>query len=278
MVHEDDGKRRRSVAGGAGWLPLLAFLALTAAACGDSSTGPESEVPLTVSATASGQFAPASAADAGTAGVDRSLRASPDVRAVVTSTDTAGNELTLERAMVVIGAALLRPEGTDSCGAGGSCPQVAAGPFLLEVPLDGSVNTVGPVGRVPPDVYDAARFQLRLAQASDGAVVDSFPELEGSSVLVQGSYNGSPFTFTFATESVVGLDLAPSLVVEERRAGVNVTIKAEVGEWFVTSEGVLMDPASAAGDVIAASVLQSLTAYPDLDSDGSPDGTTPVGG
>lgn len=267
----------------AGWL-LLPMLALAASGCGDSGSEPESLVTLSISTTASGQRAPASRlaagdGDGGTPRVDASPRRSAGVSPVVSAQDTAGNTVTVESVFLVVGSVEIRPAGIDSCESDGDCVRVADQALLLPIPLDNSVHTVNPAGRLEPVEYGGIRLRLRTAEASDGAVVDSFPQLEGASMLLEGTYNDSSFALAAGSDSPVVLDLSPPLDLSGGPAAANVTIMAESRSWFFSDEGVLMDPASSGtADQVADNVAESLTAYPDRDADGSPDGTGPVGG
>lgn len=267
----------------AGWV-LLPLLTLAAAGCGDSGSEPESRVTLSISTTATGQQAPASRLATGVGDgeaprVEAPPRRSPDASAVVSAQDTAGNTVTVASAFLVVGSIAVRPAGTDACGGDGACVRVADQALLLPVPLNNSVHTVNPAGRLEPVAYAGVRLQLRTAEASDGAVVDSFPQLEGASMLLQGTYNDSSFVLAAGSDSPVALELSSTLDLSGGAASTNVTISAESRSWFFSDEGVLMDPASpGAGEQVADNVVESLSAFPDQDADGSPDGSGPVGG
>lgn len=268
----------------AGWV-LLPLLALAASGCGDTGSEPESRVTLSISTTASGQRAPASRLATGdgdgeaSRGVEAPPRRSAGVSGAVTSQDTAGNTVTVESVFLVVGSIEVRPGGADSCGSDGACVRVADQALLLPIPLDNSVHTVNPAGRLEPVAYEGMRLQLRTAEESDGAVVDSFPQLEGASMLLEGTYNDSSFALAAGSDSPVVLDLSPPLDLSGGPASANVTIMAESRSWFFSDEGVLMDPASpGAGEQVADNVVESLSAFPDRDADGSPDGAGPVGG
>lgn len=269
--------------GRAAWL-LLPLLALAAPGCGDSGAEPEELVTLSISTAASGQQVPTSAVPApDAAGVAPREGAAPadgrDVSAVVAVQDTAGNEATIDGMALVVGSIEIRPAGTSSCEGGGDCVQVADQPLFLPVPLDGSVHTVNPAGRLEAAPYGGIHLQLRTVEESDGAVVDSFPEIEGASMLLEGTYNDSSFVLAAGSDAPVALDLSSSLDLSGAPSSANITILADSRSWLVSDEGVLMDPdSSGVAREVADNVIESLSAFPDEDADGSPDGSGPVGG
>ena len=274
-------------ASGAGrWAALVAAVALAATGCGDSSTGPQPAVPLALSTALSGNTAPASVGPADAPGVsatrtaDASMGTSGDVRGSVTAVDGAGNELVLDVAVVLIQNIQLHRQGGEDCGSGDACVATERQRVLLQMPMDtaADVKSMGPVGQIDADVYDELRFELGRVQSSDSAAVDSFPELEGASVLIQGSYNGNDFTFTSDLETAASVTLSPVLDVSESPPATNITLEAPVTRWFVDSSNVLVDPRTADADAIARDLAESFTGFPDADADGEPDQSTPVSG
>lgn len=268
------------------WVAVIAALSLAAAGCGDSSTGPPPAVPLAISTTLMQQSAPASVGPATTPGLsaaeaDASLRASRDVRRSVTAVDGAGDTLTLDLAVVLIENIQVHRRGAAECGSGDACVAAELERLLLQLPMDTAtdVRSMGLVGQIDADVYDELRFEVGRVQASDTAVVDSFPNLEGASMLIEGSYNGEAFTFTSDLERAVTVTLTPVLDVSDSPTATNVTLSAPVARWFIGSDNTFMDPRSAgAADTIARAVAESFTGFPDQDADGEPDRSSPFSG
>lgn len=257
---------------------LVLLLAL--GACGEG-TAPPPAVPLAISTTVSARVAPASVGNAGGPAVgaasgDRSLEVSRDASGSITATDSEGNELTVDLALLLVEGIRLRPRGVASCGDGESCERVN-GALLLRVPLDGSVRSRGPVGQMAATVYEEVQFRLRPATASDTAVVDSFPGLEGSSVLVEGTYNGESFTYTASVSTRAELSISPPMDLSASPSAANLTLSAPVSGWFLGDDQTLVDPRAAGGGV-AEKMATSLAAFPDMDADGNPDPSGPFGG
>lgn len=274
----DDARPVRDRAGGR-WIPLLAIVALAAAACGDDTTGPGvgDDVTLAISMSVEGQFSPASIGTGAPPLADVSGGTPREVRGAVSTSDSAGNSVTVERAVLLIESIRLRPAGVDACGTG-ECATASEDPIVLSLPLADSLATINPVGQVPPELYDGIHFRLRRAEGPGGGVGSDVPGLGGSSVLVQGTYNGSDFSFTSGAEQTVSLTFPSTMNLTGGETFANVTLEASVDPWFRTEEGVLGDPSSSSADEVLDNVLGSLGAFSDQDIDGSPDGPDDIGG
>lgn len=263
------------------WTALVVALGVAALGCGDSGTGPEPAVPLSISTALTQVVSPASVGPAEAPGVSASVGASPGPRRTITAVDGAGDTLTVQAAMVLVENMQLHRRGSGDCGSGDACVATDVDRLLLELPTDTTqdVRSVGLVGQIDADVYDEVRYELGLVQASDTAAVDSFPELEGSSMLVKGSFNGTPFTFTSDLETSVAVTLSPVLDVTDSPTATNVTMSAPVPQWFIGPDNTFMDPTSPSNaEAISQAVAESFTAFPDADADGEPDQSGPVSG
>lgn len=263
--------------GGHRWTALVAAVCVAALGCSDSGTGPGPAVPLSISTTLSQETAPVSIGAADAPRLSRS-----GVRRTVTAVDGAGDTLRLDLAVIVIEDVQLHRQGAGDCGSGDACVATERSRMLLHLPMDTTqeVRSVGLVGQLDADVYDDIRFELGRVQASDTTAVDSFPNLqEGTSILIEGSYDGQPFTVTSDLVTSVEVTLSPALDVSDSPTATNVTLSAPVSRWFLGSDNTFLDPeASGAAAEIAESAAQSLSGFPDRDADGRPDRSGPVSG
>lgn len=263
------------------WTALVAALSLAVAGCGDSGAGPDPAVPMSISTTLEQLVSPASVTPADAPGVSASVRSSSGARPAVTAVDGAGDTLKLDAAMVLIENIQVHRQGSGDCGSADACVATEVKRLLLEVPMDTTreVRSVGLVGQIDADIYDELRYELGIVQASDTTAVDSFPELEGASMLIEGSFNGEAFTFTSDLETSVAVTLSPVLDVSDSPTATNVTLSAPVTRWFMGSDNTFMDPTvSENAAAIAEAVAESFTAFPDADADGEPDRSGPVSG
>lgn len=155
------------------------------------------------------------------------------------------------------------------------CHEFRAGPFLMQLPLDGELSTLVTID-VPPGTYDEVEFEIHKPDDDtpiDQAFLDAHPEFEDVSVRVQGWFNGSWFVFTQDLNEKQEIDLDPRLVVDESPMETNVTLTLDVSSWFVDSTGGLVDPRSAnkGGDnekLVEDNIERSIDAFEDRDRNG----------
>ncbi|MBI5507873.1 MAG: hypothetical protein HY903_03860 [Deltaproteobacteria bacterium] len=146
--------------------------------------------------------------------------------------------------------------GTDDSGDGaddrghhsgedGECDEdIEVGPLLLDLPLDGSV--VREVeALVPADVYRAVAFRVHKVEddGSDQAFLEAHPGWSRISIRVEGTYNDAPYLFTSDLNAKQQIVFPEPLEVTEAEPAL-VTLSVDVGAWFVSAGGALVDPAS----------------------------------
>ena len=219
-----------------------------------------------------------------------------------TYTDGSGNTLTFDSVLVVIRKLRLQNaaiagcdvdddddgEGEDTSAVMMShdslhdededddegCGQVRAGPFLVSLTLDsGAVHQF--TVTVDTGTYTRAAFQLHKPTGShDRALVMEHPEMEGVSIRVVGTYNGTGFVYTSRVTDVQRVDLDPPLVVGDGTA--SLTLRVDLSGWFKNGVGTLVDPATAVGDgvnvwLVRHNINRSFHGFRDEDHDGHGD-------
>lgn len=261
--------------------PILAMTALAAlAGCNDDPSAPEGTVPVSLSV-AVGSTVPLAADRAATPLLARSE-----------TFHDGTNELVIDRAALVLSEIEL--EGTlDACDAptfddDGSdddgCEEFDAGPFLLELPLDGNVDQVLEVF-VASGVYSKLEFELDKVDdddAAETAFLQAHPEFDGVSIRVEGTWNGEPFVFVQQVDAEHELYLNPALEVAEGGEARNLTLRLDISSWFMRGDGTLVDPATALGgqpneELVEDNIERSFELFEDDDHDGEDDGLE-VGG
>ena len=252
--------------------PILAGLAaLSAAACGDSSTGPDGTVPVSLSV-AVARTAPAAAA------------LLPTTRQEVY--EDGANTLVIDRVALVVREVELERLSDDDCddldddgrSDDDDCEEFEAGPFLLELPLDGSVEQAF-VLDVEPDTYKELEFEIHKPgddDAEERAFVREHPDFDDVSIRVEGTWNGRSFVFLQDMSAEQEIDLVPNLVVTEDSGPVNVTLSLDISGWFRDRSGGLIDPATANEggeneDRVEDNIERSFDAFEDDDRDGDDD-------
>lgn len=237
----------------------ILVLVVPSAACGGPA-GPGGVAPVTL------QLATASRSAAGTPlqfanGADE---------LIVSSVQVVARKLRLG----VAAGSCPADEGSSEEGAGSEeCPMLKAGPLLLEPPVtEGATSAF--TADLPAGTYDRLRFQIhKPAGSADQAFLLENPGFDGVSIRVQGTYNGSEFSFTTPLTIVEEIPLeAPLEVVEGTPT--DVTLLLEVAAWFVDQTGSLLDPSTPtqqARSRIEQNIRRSFKAFRDRNADGVED-------
>lgn len=277
-------------------VPTLLLGTVSLAACSDStgtSDGPQGQVTLSVASQPRTAVAPS--------------RASFDVTSSTPGTFSDGtNTLVLTKVQLVVreieleahGAACAQPaisasltadqggtgggsddpSGDDHGGASGrdgSCAEVKLGPVLLDVPVTvaGAQQTLSVT--LPAGNYDEFKFQIHKPEGSnDRAFLDANPAFAGTSIHVEGTWNGTPFTFNSGLTAVQKVELAQPLAVAADQT-TDLTMLVDVSQWF-TRGGALLDPNTGNSGqpnqgVIENNIRASFHAFEDHDHDGEDD-------
>lgn len=199
-------------------------------------------------------------------------------------TQTSGSDvLTLTRVALVLEEIELQRQFADCAGSGSDseddsgCEEFEAGPMLLELPLDGSVDQLVSLA-VPPGTYDELEFEVHKLgnDPDDASLLAEHPEFAGISIRAEGTFNGTAFVFTQDLDEEQEVPLAMPLVVDETTGPVNLTMRLDVTTWFVRSDGSLIDPSTANKggpneNLVEDNIKGSIGAFEDDDHDGVDD-------
>jgi hypothetical protein len=162
-----------------------------------------------------------------------------------------------------------------------ACESFNAGPYLLNLPLDGGVEQAFSV-TVDTGTYDQLRVKLH-APRTDGDQKDldflaAHPEFSGLSIRAWGTFNGGPqFSFESSVSSRQRIAFIPPISVGDPAApgtpqSVSVTIRIDLSGWFLDANGNLVDPATAnpAGaneTLVSENIQRSFHAFQDENHD-----------
>lgn len=207
----------------------------------------------------------------------------PDIRPAFSLTQKSGTDsLVIDSAFVVLRRIELEAQdgtcpttGTPTEGDG--CEEFKAGPVLLSLPLDGTVDQTVSIP-VPAGTYNKLQFQVHAptADSADQAFLKDNPTYDSVSIRVFGTYNGNAFTFTSHLDAEQEAELNPALVVDANTASTNVTLHVDVSTWFVAPDSSLIDPSTANQGqpnqgVVTANIEHSMHAFEDDNHDGVAD-------
>lgn len=191
---------------------------------------------------------------------DGSAAVSPSPNVVV---ESGGSTLNISRVELVLNQVEFRRSDGEGCvdseepgqDDGDSCAEVAVQPTILELPVDRDAATTGPVV-VPAGTYEGLEFDLQVATASDGNIVNQSPSLVGSSLQVRGSFDDGSGgveldSAFFSPEFQVQLDLDNPIELGEGFAS-SMTVTVDVASWFRLENDELVNPSVAARDTSLA--------------------------
>lgn len=135
------------------------------------------------------------------------------------------------------------------------CEHVSRDPLLIDMPVDGSLHTQL---NVPLAEGSYRKLEAKLGVVSDrtaanAAFLAEHPEFAGSSIKVEGAYNGLPFVFRLALKASIEMEFNPALVIDGSTK--NATIAVDVSRWFVTVNGDVIDPSRATPGTPAAAII-----------------------
>ena len=164
------------------------------------------------------------------------------------------SELVLQKVQLVFRKIELDRSGTADCvgdaesddddhaNMGDDCEDVSGDPLLVDVPVDDALH---PVINIPLATGTFSELEAKLAPAKDEATVfnTANPNLAGKSVRVEGTFKGTPFVFTTPVRARLEMEFDPPLVIDETTK--NATVAIDVRNWFLTSDGAVIDPTTA---------------------------------
>jgi hypothetical protein len=248
----------------------LAIIALTAA-CSESNTGRLSLGFASRPATSGGALSLAAAGDSAvfTFGNDT---------IILRSVEIVLREIELKPLEDVAGCMDSEAEGEHD----DECEEIETGPMLVDVGLGGSVEHAITVD-IPAGTFDQMEFKIHKPEdhsAEDLAFIAAHPDFASISLRVRGTYSAAgartDFTFTSDLDAEQEIELDPPLVVAADGA-VNVTIRFDIGRWFVNApRTALVNPATAlAGganeNLVRDNIRASIRAFRDDNHDGDDD-------
>ncbi len=205
----------------------------------------------------------------------------PAFGAAVTGADTltdGTNTLIITKAEVVLERIELERQDVANCGVDpepAGCEDFETGAVLIDLPLGAGTSQQVAVD-IPPGTYTEVQFKIHKV-SSDGAQDSTFrrlhPDFLNKSIRVQGTYNGTPFTYESDLDVEQELHFATPFVVTDTTTSTNLTIRVVLADWFKSSNGGLVNPSTAnVGQpnegIVKENIKNSMKAFEDHDKDG----------
>jgi hypothetical protein len=125
------------------------------------------------------------------------------------------------------------------------CHELATGPTLVDLPTDNSVVSVLSL-QLPAGTYRALEAKIRPVRTDDNggsAFLTAHPEFANASVRVEGTFDGTPFTYTGSPNASLELRFDPPITIGS--TATTVTVHVSIDRWFADGSGNLVDPATA---------------------------------
>jgi hypothetical protein len=209
------------------------------------------------------------------------LRAATTVGSTVTAaglvvTDGTNEIVFTSIELVLAEVELDRVEHDGTCptdSSDDSCEKLEAGPILVSLPVDGTVENVVTVD-VTAGSYDEIEFEIDRPgddTQADADFVVANPDFEEISIRALGTYNGTAFEYAARVQAEQEIELSAPLDVTLDGAH-GLTLSVDVAGWFVGGDGLLIDPATALDSAneedIEDNIESSFAAYGDDDGDG----------
>jgi hypothetical protein len=190
---------------------------------------------------------------------------------VITKAQLVARRIELEPT-TVSGCAAMQESGDDDAEVQDGCAEVELGPTLLDIPVNGSVQTSISTG-VPVGTYRALEIRIRPISSGNRnsqAFVIAHPEFKDASVRIEGTFNGKAFVFTAPIDARIETVFATPVTIDA--ANPNVTVAIDLSNWFSDGSGGTLDPSNSSNAArISANIAGSFRAFEDDDHDGHED-------
>ncbi len=204
----------------------------------------------------------------------------PAFGAAVTGADTltdGTNTLIITSAQIVLQRIELERQDVANCGVDpepAGCEEFETGAVLVDLPLGAGTAQQVAVD-IPPGTYTEVQFKIHKVggDSQDSTFRRLHPDFLNKSIRVQGTYNGTPFTYESDLDVEQELHFATPLVISDTTTSTNLTIRVVLADWFKSSGGGLVNPTTAnVGQpnegIVKENIKNSMKAFEDHDMDG----------
>lgn len=150
---------------------------------------------------------------------------------------TAGDTVIIESAKLMLKSIKFKTDFEDSL-------DYKTGPFIVNLDLNGGITQIAATD-IPNGIYDKIKFKIHKPEddeaISDSDFVAGADSDKRFSVVIRGTYNGTPFLYRSKKDIEQELEINPPLVVTDSTNDVNATLLVAPAGWFM-EEGNYLDP------------------------------------
>ena len=188
-----------------------------------------------------------------------------DSTLIVTAVEAVFKEMELQRASATSDCTVT-PTGQSSDS--DQCDEFNLGPIVSDFPIQTPGNSTRvAIGFAQKETYSSFWFRLHRLDpndANDASLINQRPELQGASVYVSGTFNGTAFKVGISAEQTEKLTFkTPVVLGDGSQLGLGVTL--DVLSWFKDpATGQLIDPTAVASSdslqaLVAGNIASSLS-------------------
>lgn len=121
--------------------------------------------------------------------------------------------------------------------------EVKIGPFVVNLNLDGKINTIA-VTNVPNGTYDEIAFKIHKVEGNETPPDPEFKDGTNNdqrySIIVKGTFNGNTFVYKSKKTAVQKIKLTSPITIDGTKS-FNVTLIVDPSKWF-NDNGTILDP------------------------------------
>jgi len=176
--------------------------------------------------------------------------------------DNDGNTLVFDRVELIISEIEFEREddaecddGRDEYGDDDACEEVESGPMLVDLPLDGQAPVILIETNLAPGTWEEVEFEIDALDRDDDderTFLDETGFPEDVSIRALGTFAASggdavPFTYVTDLDVENEIEFEPPLTIRDGDDA-TVTFSVDIGTWFRSSDGYLIDPNQAGDD------------------------------
>lgn len=183
------------------------------------------------------------------------------------------NTVVITKAQVVLSHIELSRVESAGCATTGhdsECEEMKVDPMLVDLPVTPTVTQEISV-TLPAGTYHQFEAEIRAPHAGEpgvAAFLTAHPTFAGKSLHIEGTYNGTPFTYDGAPQAEIHIPFNPPLTVATSSTN-NVTVRVDISTWFKDGSGNVIDPTNLANaGTIIENIKKSFHAFEDDDRDG----------
>ncbi len=156
---------------------------------------------------------------------------------------------------------------TSSGDKGHDCEHVSRDPLLIDIPVDGTLQTklTVPLAAGTYKKLEAKLEPVKSSKPAGAAFLAAHPDFAGISIKVDGTYNGAPFTYRTSMKAVLHMRFKPPLVIDATTT--NATVAVDLSKWFLNGSTVIDPtkalPGSSASEKVEKNIRASFRAFKD---------------